>query len=170
MTASPASAFNGPYCVYPAATVLRLLVAECAEDLEQVAHSRLVLGIEAHLAVGVGDRPLELAGDRRRIVEHLDHARRRSFDDLDIFDVGSWRSMIRAPTAGTTASGSDERVAEALVEAGGDVAGDLDVLALVVADRHLVGVVEQDVGGHQRRVGEQAGGDELAGPLAPTCP
>ena len=28
-----------------------------------------------------------------------------------------------------------------------DVAGELEVLALVVADRHLVGVVEEDVGG-----------------------
>jgi hypothetical protein len=36
------------------------------------------------------------------------------------------------------------------------------VLALVVADRHLVGVVEQDVRGLQGRVGEQAGGDEVA--------
>jgi len=33
-----------------------------------------------------------------------------------------------------------------MVEADGDVAGDLDVLALIVADRYLVGVVEQDVG------------------------
>jgi len=41
--------------------------------------------------------------------------------------------------------------AEAMVEADCDVAGDLDVLALVVADRHLVGVVQHDVGGLQRR-------------------
>ena len=55
-----------------------------------------------------------------------------------------------------------ERVAEAVVEAHRDVAGDLDVLALIVADRHLVGVVQQDVGGLQRRVGEQPGRDEVA--------
>jgi hypothetical protein len=40
------------------------------------------------------------------------------------------------------------------------------VLALVVAHRHDVGVVQEDVGGLQRRVGEQAGGHEPAGALA----
>ena len=56
----------------------------------------------------------------------------------------------------------DERVAEAVVEADRDVAGDLDVLALVVADGDLVGVVQHDVGGLERRVGEQPGRDEVA--------
>ena len=36
------------------------------------------------------------------------------------------------------------------------VAGQLQVLALVLADRHRVGLVEQDVGRLQDRVGEQA--------------
>ena len=72
--------------------------------------------------------------------------------------------QVHHPGAGPRRDGlgDDERLAEAVVEADGDVAGDLDVLALVVADGHLVGVVEQDVGGLQRRVGEQPGGDELA--------
>ena len=48
-----------------------------------------------------------------------------------------------------------------MVEADRDVAGDLDVLPLVFAHRHLVGVVQQDVGCLQRRVGEEPGGDEL---------
>ena len=82
-------------------------------------------------------------------------------DDFDIFEVGSWRSITRAPALGVTASGIDERLAEAVVEPDRRIAGDLDVLALVVADRHLVGVVEQDVGRLQRRVREQPGGDEL---------
>ena len=66
-----------------------------------------------------------------------------------------------ARPAGSPPSGTDERVAVAAVEADGDVAGELDVLALVVADGHLVGVVEQDVGRLQRGVGEQSAGDEL---------
>ena len=36
------------------------------------------------------------------------------------------------------------------------------MLALVVADRHAVGLVEEDVAGHQHRVREEAGRDELA--------
>ena len=63
--------------------------------------------------------------------------------DFDIFAVGFWRSMIRAPTGGMRRLGHDERVAEAVVEPDRDVAGELDVLALVVADGHLVGVVER---------------------------
>ncbi len=45
-----------------------------------------------------------------------------------------------------------------MVEAQRDVAGQLDVLDLVFADRDLVGVVEQDVGGHEHGVVEQPGG------------
>ena len=64
--------------------------------------------------------------------------------------------MTRAPTAGNVAFGHDERVAEVVVEANRDVAGELDVLALVVADRHFFGVVQHDVGDHQHRVVEEA--------------
>ncbi len=52
--------------------------------------------------------------------------------------------------------GHDERLAEAAVEPGGQVAREFDVLALVVADRNDLGVVQQDVGRHEHRIGEQA--------------
>ena len=39
---------------------------------------------------------------------------------------------------------------------------ELEVLALVVADRNGVGLVEQDVAGHQHRVAEERRGDELS--------
>src|ERR1017187_9207891 len=42
------------------------------------------------------------------------------------------------------------------VPALGQVSGELEVLALVVADGDEVGLVEQDVGRHEDRVGEQA--------------
>ena len=58
--------------------------------------------------------------------------------------------------------GHDERVAEARVEPPRDVAHQLEVLALVVADRHLVGAVDEHVGGLQHRVEEQPRGHELA--------
>ena len=74
---------------------------------------------------------------------------------VDIFSSGSWRSMIRAPDLGIDALGHRERLAEARVEALGDVAGELEVLALVVADRDDVGLVEQDVARHQHRVVEE---------------
>ena len=43
-----------------------------------------------------------------------------------------------------------------------DVAGQLDMLLLVVADRHVGRLVEQDVGGLQHRIGEQADARALA--------
>ena len=56
----------------------------------------------------------------------------------------------------------DERLAEGVVEADGDVACELHVLLLVLAHRHRVGLVEQDVGGLQHRVVEQRHADALA--------
>ncbi len=74
--------------------------------------------------------------------------------------------MTRAPAAGMAASGTTRVVPEPVVEPDGQLAGQLEVLALVVADRHPLGVVEQDVGRLEHRVGEQAHPDRvLAGAL-----
>ena len=59
--------------------------------------------------------------------------------------------MIFAPISGIRALGDDERLAEAVVEALRDVAGELEMLALVLADRYAVGPVEEDVGRLQAR-------------------
>ena len=75
--------------------------------------------------------------------------------DFDIFRVGFWRSMTRAPTAGNVAFGTTNTSPKRWLNRMRDVAGQLDVLALVVADRDLVGVVQQDVGDHQHRVVEE---------------
>ena len=53
-----------------------------------------------------------------------------------------------------------------VVEAAGHVARHLDVLDLVAAHWHLVGLEHQDVGGHQHRVHEQAGGHAIIRLLA----
>ena len=47
-------------------------------------------------------------------------------------------------------------VAEGAVELAGDVARHLDVLHLVLADRHEMRAIDQNVGGHQHRIVEQA--------------
>ena len=82
-------------------------------------------------------------------------------EDLLIFAVGSCRSWILARRLDDVRLRHDEGLAVAAVEALGQVAGELEVLALVLADRHLVGVVQQDVGRHEDRVGEQADGGAL---------
>ena len=70
--------------------------------------------------------------------------------------------MTRAPDGGHAQLGLDQRLAEALVEAAGDLPHQLDVLALVLPHRHLGGAVGEDVGGLQHRVEEEPGGYELA--------
>ena len=77
--------------------------------------------------------------------------------------------MIRAPVFGITRLGLDEHLAVGGVEAARDLARELEVLALVLAHRHLVGLVEQDVGRLEHRVEEQARAHELLLAL-PTCP
>jgi hypothetical protein len=62
--------------------------------------------------------------------------------------------------------GQREVLAVQVVEAGGHVARHLDVLHLVAAHGHLVGVEHQDVGAHQHGVHEQARGHAVVG-LAP---
>ena len=114
----------------------------------------------ADLAAGVRDGRLELLADRVGRVGQVDGALLGE-SVVDILLVGSCRSMIRPPTSGNCPSRHAERLAVAVVEALGDVAGELEVLALVVADRHEIGLVEQDVARHQHRVREQPGRDEL---------
>ena len=70
--------------------------------------------------------------------------------DFDIFRSGCCRSITLRGDLRHLGLGDDEGLAVTVVEANRDVPGELEVLALVVADRHLVGVVEEDVGGHQR--------------------
>ena len=62
---------------------------------------------------------------------------------------------------GIDAARERERLAVARVEALGDVARELDVLALVDPDRDDVGLVEEDVARLEHRVGEEAGRHEV---------
>jgi hypothetical protein len=64
--------------------------------------------------------------------------------------------MIRAPTSGITCSGSGKDIGVRGIEAARDLPGELDVLALVVPDRHLIRLVQQDVRRLQHRIEEQA--------------
>ena len=76
--------------------------------------------------------------------------------------------MIRAPIAGTRRSASSSS-GQALVEAAGDLPHQLDVLALVLPDRHLGGAVGEDVGRLQDGIEKQAA-ERLSRADAPTCP
>ena len=76
--------------------------------------------------------------------------------DLLILMDGSCRSVILATPGRMYGPGIDEGLPEPVVEPLRKVPGELEVLALIFPDRHLIGVVEQDVGRLQDRVSEQA--------------
>ena len=77
------------------------------------------------------------------------------------------RAAVPPPMNG---SGGDEQFdVEVVVELDRDVAGQLDMLLLVLADRDVGGLVEQDVGGLEHRIGEQADAERLRG-SCPPCP
>ena len=67
--------------------------------------------------------------------------------------------MMRAPTCWKLPSGNT-KVSPKRVEALRDVAREIEVLTLVVADRNALGLVEEDVDGHQDGVREEGHGDE----------
>ena len=81
---------------------------------------------------------------------------------VDIFLLGLLEVAHAGADRRDVALGHHERLAEALVERLRDVAHELDVLALVLPHRHLVGAVGEHVGGHQHRVEEQPRGRALA--------
>ena len=60
--------------------------------------------------------------------------------------------------------GHGEHLAVAVVEPDGQLARQLEVLALVIAHGHQRGVVEEDVRRHQDRIGEQPDPDRLLRP------
>ena len=112
------------------------------------------------LAAGVRHRALDLLADHIRRVGDQHRALRRSARRrhlvLRLLQVHDPRARLRV-----LARGDAERLAEARVEALGEVARELEVLALIVADRDEIGLVEQDVARHQDRIREQARRDEL---------
>ena len=85
-----------------------------------------------------------------------------------LFDILAWpsRPMIRlASVSSGLGSGKKSLAAAELgVPLPGDLAGQLEVLDLILAHRHQVRAIEQDVGRHQHRIVEQPGRDafELA--------
>ena len=124
------------------------------QQVQQVGQTRLGLPVVAHLAVGVGDRLAHLLGDLLVRVEEPDRPERGvgrlghlALGVLQVHDAGS-RSR-------NGSVGDHEGLPVAVIEPDGHVAGELQMLALVVAHRDGRGVVEEDVGRHQCGVGEE---------------
>jgi hypothetical protein len=138
-------------------------------DGQQVADAGLVLDVVADHGVRVGDRALDLLGGDLRLVEEVDEAlrsrRRLAHLDRRVLEIVDLRRLLE-----DVRLRDGEGLAEAAVEALGEVAGQLDVLALVLADRDLVGLVQQDVRDLEDRVREEADAERGRRPAWRTCP
>ncbi len=124
------------------------------QKLEQVGQARLVLGVVADVAVGVGHRPFHLAGDDVRLVED-EHGALRGLHRFGHLLVGVLEVHDPCRGAGDGRFGHHQSGTVAVVEPLGHVPGQLEVLSLVVPHGDPIGVVEQDVGALEDRVGEQ---------------
>ena len=126
---------------------------ERREDRQQVRDARLGRRVEPDLGLAVGDRRPDLLGVGRGSSSRSTQPRGQPTCSSSPSGPAGRRSWPWPCTM--CGSGTAKVGAEPGVEPLRQVAGQLEVLALVLADRHLVGLVQQDVGGLQDRVGEQ---------------
>ena len=131
-----------------------LLTAHGGDDGKQVAHAGLVFGIVADLAVAVGDGPLDLAADGVLGIQNGNVAVVRiGFAHLA---GGLLQAHDAAAHLAEVALGHGENIAVNAVEALGNVPGQLQMLLLIRADGHQIGLIEQNIRRHQHGVIKQA--------------
>ena len=135
--------------------VLDGLTRKDGVDGHEVVDAVLALGV-LHAGVGVGDGALELTDDGVAVIQNVDNGVGVLVGLAHLLGGVSQRHDL-----GTALShdgfGNGEGVGVDGVEAGGDVAAKLHVLLLVDAHGDYIGLVEQDVGGHQHGISEESG-------------
>ena len=124
-------------------------------EVEHRAQVR-VAGVGAPLARRVGHHHLDLLGQRVRAVGQVDDvvvalAHLATVEPRQLGHLGQLRLRLR-----------EDGTVVGVVEAPHDLAAEFHVRHLVGAHRHPVGLVDDDVGGLQQRVAEEAVGAEVA--------
>ena len=142
-----------------------LLVGEGGVDAQQVVGVGALLGILQRVGhrqwIGLG--AADLLGDRVGIVGKVDARVVRRIGLAHLLGAVAQAHDARRRAEDQRLGDREEiRLAEIVVELDGDVARQLEMLFLVLADRHVRCLVDQDVGGHQRGIGEQSERDILA--------
>jgi hypothetical protein len=130
-------------------------VTQRRQNRQQIRHAWFVDLVEDDLPAGICDSGFDLANVERGIVKQLDNAGRcrQRLAHLRHRLGKISNSADRGQDVGLR---NDERRAVAGVEAQREVTGELEMLALVLPHWHLIGLIQQDVGGHQHRISEQA--------------
>ena len=122
-----------------------------AEDVAVLRLAGVAAPLAAHVGLGRGEL---LPHDLRRVVEADVVAEALRHLPLAVEAVDPRRLRQQRLRLG-------EDLAEAVVELPRHLARQLEVLQLVLADRHAVGAVDEDVGGHQHGIGEERRVDVL---------
>src|ERR1035438_6148127 len=112
-------------------------------------------GFEIHGGAGIGGSAHDDLADFGGRIEQCDGVIGAGLG-LAHFLGGVVQAHDTRADGGKAGAGDHEGVAIKRIEALGDVAGELEVLGLVFADRDNAGLVEQDVGGHEDRILKQA--------------
>ncbi|MNZ91669.1 hypothetical protein D3C78_1106630 [compost metagenome] len=134
------------------------LVGLCwrSESLEQGEQVRIVRVLGFARSAGVGDDA------RDRVLHVLGAGEQRNGVVIALGHLAAIQARQSRHTFFDQRFGHGKEflaLTEQVVETLADITGHFHVLDLVAADRHLVGVEHQDVGGHQYRVAVQAHAD-----------
>ncbi|CAM5627191.1 hypothetical protein SANTM175S_01610 [Streptomyces antimycoticus] len=133
---------------------LRLSIGARREHIQQIGHPRLLRPVVPHLGSAVRDGPHDLLPHHIRLIEQIDDARRLRMRLPHLRGgVLQIHHPRRDPWLSGPGHGEDRSVP--LVEPLRQIPGELDMLRLVLADGHLMRAIGEDVGRHQRRIGEQ---------------
>ena len=132
-----------------------LLTGHCSQDVQEVRNPWLLLLVISYNATGIGHCGLDTFGDQLWFIQHVDQAG-RGFGGLGHLGSRVLQVVDACPFLRDEGLRNHEGLAETVVEALGQVTGQLHVLALVITHRDPLGLVEQDVRGHQNWVGEKS--------------
>ena len=105
------------------------------------------------LSVGIGHGFLEFAGDDFGFIQQEHAAFRNGFGHLA---VRGGQAVDPGARLGDKGFRYFEDFPVNAVEPLGDITGDLHMLLLVLADRYEIRLIEQDIRGHQDRIGKEA--------------
>lgn len=131
-------------------------------DLEEVADAGLVEHVELDFADAVGGGGHDFLLDSGRVIGKHDFAilggggfAHFFLGILEIADADAFGNVHELDLV-FRLGGESEDFAEAVIKALGEAAGELEMLELVFTDWDVDGVVEEDVGGHEDGVVENA--------------
>lgn len=147
--------------------VLKREAGDDGFDLEEIADARLVEHIKLDFSDAVGRRGHDFFLDGGRVVGKHDFAifSGSGFTHfflwvLEVADADAFGEVHELDLVFRLGRESED-FTEAVVETLGEAAGEFEMLELVFADRDVDGVVEEDVGGHEDGVVENADVDAI---------